>query len=400
MAINNLDIIRDILKILNISLTLVRNGRPEIPENDSVFRNLLLSEDIVSFFPKLAEQCPESDTVYYITDSFCVEYCILHLPKKKGEPEGHMVIGPYCSQLLTEDKLLRQVSARNLTEKLSTEIKERYKSVPIVPNIDDWRKFWSILCSAINDGSPAREEFLVQQYFAVCDIPAEISGGEPEARYAAENRLLKAVSFGNTQEALGIYNHAKRHFFPDSPAPGPREIRNSIIVFNTILRKAAEVGGVHSASLDTFSANVMKQAEMINTPKKQEQMHIYLIRRYCTLVQENSVQGCSQIIQKIICYIKQNINRDLSLNTLSKVCSVSPSYLSSLFKKEMNMNITGYINQQRILMAVNLLDSRNMQIQDVASECGIYDVDYFRKVFKRQMGVSPTEYLNRIKKLD
>lgn len=71
---------------------------------------------------------------------------------------------------------------------------------------------------------------------------------------------------------------------------------------------------------------------------------------------------------------------------------ISKSYLSSLFKKETDMTITDYVNHKRIQYASVLLSTTHLQIQTVAQHCGMMDVQYFSRLFKKIKGESPVEY--------
>lgn len=342
--------------------------------------------------------------VYYITDFFDVEYCVLRIPEAEREQGDYLIVGPYRDKILTEGKLVKQMKAKNIPKDFAGEMKEYYKVVPIVPSIEEWRNFWSVICQALNNSQEVRTEHIIQTMPGsnfLLESAENINSMEmTEAECADENRFLKAVSCGNEEEAIGIFNDWKKYKKRTEFKMPVREIQNDIIVLNTLLRKAAEVGGVHPYYLKSFSEDVMKQTEMVDSLLKQERMKIQMIRKYCLLVRNSSVQGYTLVIQRAVNYINLNLEKDLSLKHLGEVCSVNPSYLSALFKKEMKINITEYISRQRIHLAVNLLDSKNMQIQDVAAACGIYDVNYFRKVFKKQMGITPKEYQCQIKKIN
>lgn len=63
-----------------------------------------------------------------------------------------------------------------------------------------------------------------------------------------------------------------------------------------------------------------------------------------------------------------------------------------MFKKETGMTLTNYVNKKRIEHAVYLLSSTDMQIQNIAQYCGIPDVNYFTKIFKKVMNKTPSEF--------
>lgn len=113
---------------------------------------------------------------------------------------------------------------------------------------------------------------------------------------------------------------------------------------------------------------------------------------YCHLVKKHSVRNYSSLIQQAIIYIDSDLEGDLSLNVLAEKLNVNGSYLSTLFKKEMGQTITDYITNKRVTLAMRLLGTTKMQIQTVAQKCGIPDVNYFTKKFKKATGRTPKEY--------
>lgn len=114
------------------------------------------------------------------------------------------------------------------------------------------------------------------------------------------------------------------------------------------------------------------------------------------VVNNYSLQGYSPLIQKIVNYIDLNLEADLSLKAVSEKFSLNASYLSDIFKKEVSVTFTSYVNNKRIKQAILYLNSSHMQIQEIAAEVGISDVNYFTKLFKRLIGKTPREYRNSI----
>ncbi len=121
-----------------------------------------------------------------------------------------------------------------------------------------------------------------------------------------------------------------------------------------------------------------------------------MVRQYCLLVQNYSLSGHSLVIQKAVNYINLNLSEKLSLKLLAEQCFINPSYLSTLFKKEMGLTVSSYISQQRIRLAIRLLNTGNTQIQDVMAKCGMDDISYFRKLFKKMIGMTPSAYVTLV----
>ena len=77
---------------------------------------------------------------------------------------------------------------------------------------------------------------------------------------------------------------------------------------------------------------------------------------------------------------------------LFRSLNVNASYLSTLFKLEMGVPLTDYVNRQRIEQAKKLLVVTDFPIKMIAEKCGIPDVYYFSRMFKKRTGCTPKVY--------
>jgi len=117
-----------------------------------------------------------------------------------------------------------------------------------------------------------------------------------------------------------------------------------------------------------------------------------MVKVYCQLVNKYSVKDYSPTVQKVIVMIESNLASDLTLSELANTLNINASYLSTVFKKETGKTITGYVNEKRIELAQELLKTTNLQVQTIAQYCGIIDVHYFTRLFKKLTGVSPKQF--------
>lgn len=88
-------------------------------------------------------------------------------------------------------------------------------------------------------------------------------------------------------------------------------------------------------------------------------------------------------------YVKENYMNEISFLDLAKVCHVSRSHLSALFKKEVGCSFPEYLVNFRIHKAAKLLKEENLRVSEVSELVGYQDVAHFSKMFKKYMGVSP-----------
>lgn len=97
-------------------------------------------------------------------------------------------------------------------------------------------------------------------------------------------------------------------------------------------------------------------------------------------------------LHKVLHYIDRHLDQPLTLKSLSEVGNLHPTYLSDLFARIVGMRPITYINQKRIEKAQLALISTNQSVKRVAYEVGFRDANYFSRLFKKQIGVSPLAY--------
>ena len=90
--------------------------------------------------------------------------------------------------------------------------------------------------------------------------------------------------------------------------------------------------------------------------------------------------------------VNAEITSVLSLSTIAKKMNMNASYLSNLFKRETGMTITFFINQQKIRLAAEYLKESQLSIAQVSERVGIHDVNYFARIFKKHLGMSPSDF--------
>ncbi|MCR5716919.1 MAG: response regulator [Lachnospiraceae bacterium] len=136
--------------------------------------------------------------------------------------------------------------------------------------------------------------------------------------------------------------------------------------------------------------------EMIDSASTLLALHRELRARtdeFLQLLQEHSAG--SSMIYAIREFIHANyMNDSLSVKSISDHVKRSAPYVCTLFKNETGQTLNQYITEYRVEKARLLLDDPRYKISDVAEKVGYLDVNYFGKIFKKVVGLSPTEYRN------
>ena len=129
-------------------------------------------------------------------------------------------------------------------------------------------------------------------------------------------------------------------------------------------------------------------------------LHYYLgtlkyIRQYRDSNKERTDD--SNVIDNVLHYMKENIERNLTFNELTDYIGYSPSHFSSLFKQQTGHSPLSYFNLLKVQQACFMLDQTGMKINQISYKLGISDTFYFSRIFKKIMGMSPKQYRYRQK---
>ena len=87
---------------------------------------------------------------------------------------------------------------------------------------------------------------------------------------------------------------------------------------------------------------------------------------------------------------------DLSLGGVARAVNMSSFYFCKMFKKATGVNFTDFLSRVRIEKAKNLLLNPNLRISEIAYEVGFQSLTHFNRMFKRILGLSPTEYREQL----
>jgi AraC-like DNA-binding protein len=99
----------------------------------------------------------------------------------------------------------------------------------------------------------------------------------------------------------------------------------------------------------------------------------------------------------ILQYIRENLDRNLTIKELSNKIYMSESNFHRVFKNELNISPIDFINDERIKLATSLLQDSERKIKDIYMECGFNSLSYFTRRFKRKTQLSPKEYQFKVK---
>lgn len=334
-------------------------------------------------------------TTCCITECFHTYTCVMTLEK-----DTYLILGPYLTGKPTEEFVTCVSRENRLPLSMIPSLKHFYSQLPILPHM----RIQSV-AELLKDyaGYPASGPFYIHTVETFTDMgetwlqiqESHLDNYQYmlEEKYQNDLNLCKALLAGDLDTCLRI-QYAKNHgFIPLDPKK--KDTFSHLIYdysFNILYRIITYASGVPAIYIQELQD---KWNHRINNRMISYDHSFFgadMITSYCNLVQKKSFRQHSVHIKKALAYISSHLSTSITIESLASCLHVSKGYLSKVFKDEMGESIVSYINRERICHALPMLHDSDMKIQDICLCVGIEDSNYFSRLFKKYMGLSPVEY--------
>ena len=117
-----------------------------------------------------------------------------------------------------------------------------------------------------------------------------------------------------------------------------------------------------------------------------------LIEIYNNIKNNNRNYSTSLKVEKIIEYMRSNVDTRVTIAELSELVQLSPTYLSGIFKETTGYSVIKFFNKIKVDKAKELIIEGDKKIKEVAQILGFTDEFYFSRIFKKIEGISPLEF--------
>ena len=113
-------------------------------------------------------------------------------------------------------------------------------------------------------------------------------------------------------------------------------------------------------------------------------------------VSENNVDSAGSQVEQIRQYILTSYHENITLTALASAYHMDASYLSRMFSQTYGETIIAYLTRVRMEQAIRLMGDEEKKLETISFLVGYDDYNYFSRVFRKKLGVSPREYRNNI----
>ncbi|WNR45340.1 response regulator [Paenibacillus roseipurpureus] len=212
----------------------------------------------------------------------------------------------------------------------------------------------------------------------------------PVLRHSAEQEkeLFNLLRMGNQEKALPLLNamiHCYAGVTPNHFVQVCYDI--GLLMCRTFSEKLSDAATVDSL---TNLLERLKRGEQLNQPQLIEVLKQVVVEG-CRWLQAQKEEEASSVITRAIQYMKDNLDKNVTVNELAKHVYLSASYFANLFKKVTGTTLIHYMTGLRIERAKEML-LNDSQVQEVALSLGYEDRSYFTDVFKKYTGMTPTDF--------
>lgn len=209
--------------------------------------------------------------------------------------------------------------------------------------------------------------------------------------YDKEKKLTFAIMTGNYADARMYLNEILGHIFFAS-ADNLDAIKIRAMELTVMISRAAIDAGADMNSVYLLNSEYINEFLKLETIDEVCFALTDILNKFTEEVFKPKQVKHVDLLSKAISYINTNYMHKISLDDVADHIYLSPSYLCKIFKEEMKMNFSTYLNNVRIEKGKILLLSEQLSITEIAILVGFCDQSYFNKVFKKVTGLTPKKY--------
>lgn len=311
------------------------------------------------------------------------------------EQDGAVAVmaGPFLLEELDTLFIQELVSRYQVPLSDVLEVYEKAQSIRVLAPADAnaLSRLLNYLFASESENDAVQRKMVMQQRRIGESIQAYkgFSGTIPAYPFEKEQALVRCVETGNVQDANRILNELLGYAL-FSTGSELETVKGWAAELCALLSRAANQNG--KADSFRMDHSFMRSLWETQTLERLALLLQEIVERFCQSVFPTAVKGEKTAVSRTIRYVELHYAEHITLDMVAGNVYLSPSYLSSLFKKVLGFSFNEYLNTVRITEAKHRLSRGWDSVTEIAYAVGYESQSYFSKVFKRMTGMSPSEY--------
>ncbi|MFD3216044.1 MULTISPECIES: helix-turn-helix domain-containing protein [Bacillus] len=208
-----------------------------------------------------------------------------------------------------------------------------------------------------------------------------------------ERKFFSAIKEGNKEKVIQYaYSFPQEDSAISSKGDQLRNQKNNGIIAITLAIRYAIDGNLPSHVAFSLGTLYIQTIEKLDNMYSVNRLIEDALCTFAERVKEYNNQAYSNSITTCLNHIHKHIYDEITLNDLANLLHISPTYLSKLFKKEVGIPLSEYIQRERVEEAKKLLTLTTYPLSDICAWLNFNDQSYFTRVFKKITSMTPRQY--------
>lgn len=168
--------------------------------------------------------------------------------------------------------------------------------------------------------------------------------------------------------------------------------RNKIIEVLILATHEMQIDGATTTNYINYTRHINQLMDLAG-----DQLIEWAFQRFMDITgfvkPQSSFDYSNKIVQITKEYLELHYAEEISLEDIAEQVNISPQYFSKLIKKNTGFNFIDWLSMLRVKKAKELLTNSNYTVKEVCFMVGYKDPNYFSRIFKKRIGITPSEYI-------
>lgn len=305
------------------------------------------------------------------------------------------VIGPVFPSAISEQALTAALGKVHMPPELTNQVRELLKTVPAVQ--------YSLLvqygvmlhrCLYGEKIDPSDIQWLASPLEPRAPRTVEENVNTRRGTYAFEQEFFRIVEEGNLDAVRpqGVTQIQPGFLSRTDPL---RHAKNMLIAEITLTCRAAIRGGLPEDTAYSLADFYIQNSEDCRNTSQVYQLANDAFRDFTARVHRHKGRGYSKEINDCIGYLELHLGEKFNIAALAESVGYNKNYLSTKFSREVGVSLSDYLARLRIERAKFALHNTSESVQQISERLGFGSVSYFSAQFRKAVGQTPTDYRNR-----
>ncbi len=276
-----------------------------------------------------------------------------------------------------------RVEATNLAECLQAKIEEAFAiecSVGISSVVG-----LSELYYAYGQANKAINKTSSNEIYHIADLYEDYDASREKLKY--QSQLIEALTHGRLEKSLKYF---------DSLFEVIKEQQDQIFELVVLIFRIAHDEAIEENQMINYST-YLKEISQIEGKQALYQWIVARMKFISSQIQIKKDQKCSAMVERTKQHLNHHFTDELTLEGVARLQNVSPQYLSKVFKEETRFTFVEFLTRLRIELAQRLMMDSDKSVKEICYEVGYSDPNYFSRLFRKQTGLMPTEYIGQFR---